>query len=139
MLPCYREFATEKGPWIFAPTTPVAFSPQEWHASLDKLESLHPAAMLLTHYGHVTDVVGLLPKLRASIEVLSSLALEQENAPEGRIETLKERIFRTWLEEIGEHGVNLPERDIRELLAVDATLNAQGLDVWLQRLAKRKT
>ena len=136
---CYREFVTDKGAWIFAPTTPVAFSPNEWQQSLDKLEALYPKAMLLTHYGHVTDVAGLLPKLRASIEALSNLALTLQDAPEGRVDALKEQIFLTWLEEIAEHGVNLPEGDIRELLHVDATLNAQGLDVWLQRRAKAKT
>lgn len=135
----YREFDTEAGPWIFAPTTPVAFSPQDWHDSLDKLESLQPSAMLLTHYGRVTDVSGLLPKLRASIDKLASVALEQENSPEGRVNTLRERIFSIWLEEIGHHGVNLPESDSRQLLAVDGELNAQGLDVWLQRRAKAKT
>lgn len=135
----YREFDTAKGPWIFAPTTPVAFSPDEWRASLDKLEVLQASAMLLTHYGRVTDVSGLLPTLRTSLDKLSDLALQQENAPEGRIETLKARIFDAWLEEIADHGCTLPERDIRELLAVDADLNAQGLEVWLQRRAKAKT
>jgi hypothetical protein len=67
------------------------------------------------------------------------LALEQLNAPKGRVDTLKEQVFCLWLEEIGKHGVSLPEGDMRELLKVDATLNAQGLDVWLQRLAKVKT
>ncbi|MGB3915975.1 MAG: MBL fold metallo-hydrolase [Thiothrix litoralis] len=135
----YREFITDQGPWMFAPTTPVAFSPQDWQRSLDKLAALNPAAMLLTHYGRVTDVQGLLPTLRASIDALAQMALAEENAPEGRVDTLKERIFCTWLEEIGAHGVALPERDSRELLAVDAALNAQGLDVWLQRRAKAKT
>ncbi|MEB4592487.1 MBL fold metallo-hydrolase [Candidatus Thiothrix sp. Deng01] len=135
----YREFDTANGPWIFAPTTPVAFSPEQWHASLDKLEGLQASAMLLTHYGRVTDVAGLMPKLRASIDSLSRLAIQQENAPEGRIGTLKKQIFHTWLEEIAGHGSTLPEGDIRDLLAVDGELNAQGLDVWLQRRAKAKT
>jgi len=136
---CYRELVTANGAWIFAPTTPVAFSPNEWQQSLDKLAALQPAAMLLTHYGRVSDVLGLLPKLRASIETLSNLALTLRNAPEGRVDALKTQIFLTWLEEIDKHGVDLPERDNRELLRIDTTLNAQGLDVWLKRLEKAKT
>ncbi len=136
---CYRELVTANGAWIFAPTTPVAFSPNEWQQSLDKLAALQPAAMLLTHYGRVSDVLGLLPKLRASIETLSNLALTLRNAPEGRVDALKTQIFLTWLEEIDKRGVDLPERDSRELLRIDTTLNAQGLDVWLKRLEKAKT
>lgn len=135
----YREFDTDKGAWMFAPTTPVAFSPDEWLASLDKLEALQPAAMLLTHYGKVTEVPRLMQALRTSINSLSNLAYGLLDSPDNRVEVLRECIFNTWLEEINEHGVTLPEGDMRKLLAVDAELNAQGLDVWLQRLAKGKT
>lgn len=135
----YREFDTDKGPWMFAPTTPVAFSPDQWQASLDKLEDLQASAMLLTHYGRITNVAEMLPQLRKSITSLTELAIAQENAPEGRIDTLRAQIIDTWLEEIAAHGCTLPEGDIQELLAVDNDLNAQGLEVWLQRRAKTKT
>lgn len=135
----YREFDTENGSWIFAPTTPVAFSPEQWHASLDKLAALQASAMLLTHYGRISNVADMLPQLRASLDSLTQLALAQENAPEGRVETLRERIFATWLEAIEKHGCSLPEGDSRKLLAVDAELNAQGLHVWLLRRAKAKS
>ncbi|MBU0654376.1 MAG: MBL fold metallo-hydrolase [Gammaproteobacteria bacterium] len=135
----YSEFDTEKGPWMFAPTTPVAFSPTEWHASLDKLEALQASAMLLTHYGRISNVAEMLPKLRASLDSLAAIALDEESAPEGRVDRLRERIFFTWLKAIEEHGCNLPESDIRKLLAVDAELNAQGLNVWLLRRTKSKT
>lgn len=134
----YSEFDTTKGAWLFAPTTPVAFSPDEWHGSLDKLAELQPSAMLLTHYGRVTDVAGLMQQLRTSINMLSTMAYAHLEAPEGRIERLREAILSIWLEEIGAHGVLLPKGDICDLLAVDAELNAQGLDIWLQRLAKAK-
>ncbi len=135
----YREFDTDQGPWMFAPTTPVAFSPDQWQNSLDKLEALQASAMLLTHYGRITNVAEMLPQLRASINSLSELAIAQENAPEERITTLKEQIFTTWLKAIENHGCTLPESDSRKLLAVDAELNAQGLYVWMLRRTKSKT
>lgn len=134
----YREFDTAQGVWMFAPTTPVAFSPDEWLVSLDKLAALQPSAMLLTHYGRVTDVAGLMVKLRNSIQSLAALALEHADQLEGRVETLRERILGVWYEEIYAHGSDLSKGDIGQLLAVDLELNAQGLDVWLKRLAKSK-
>ncbi|MFN3785389.1 MAG: MBL fold metallo-hydrolase [Thiothrix sp.] len=135
----YREFDTAQGVWLFAPTTPVAFSPDDWYTSLDKLAALQPRAMLLTHYGRVTAVETLLPRLRQSIATLSALALQEENAPDGRVARLKNSIMACWLEEIGRQGCDLSERDSRELLAVDAELNAQGLDIWLLRRSKART
>lgn len=135
----YREFDTAKGAWLFAPTTPVAFSPQEWHDSVEKLMALNPSAMLLTHYGRVTELPRLAEALHTSIDQLARLAHTGMEPAEGRVERLREQIFNTWLEEIDTHGSILPERDSRKLLEVDATLNAQGLDVWLKRLAQGKT
>jgi hypothetical protein len=37
------------------------------------------------------------------------------------------------------HGVTLPDSRIRELLAVDIDLNAQGLEIWLVRQQKRRS
>lgn len=134
----YREFDTRQGQWMFAPTTPVAFSPDDWLASLDKLEALNVSAMLLTHYGRVTDVSGLMVKLRDSIRMLADLAQEQQGSPEGRVECLRKHIFDAWYKEICMHGCALPKGDIEHLLAVDLELNAQGLDIWLKRREKNK-
>lgn len=134
----YREFDTDKGPWLFAPTTPVAFSPIEWFDSIEKLESFQPAAMQLTHYGRVKGVPALAERLRASIKSLVEIAYPLLDKSENRIETLRKQILKTWLEEIVAHGCILSVGDIKDLLAVDAELNAQGLDVWLSRLAQGK-
>jgi len=37
---------------------------------------------------------------------------------------------------VREHGCDLPESRVRELLALDTDLNAQGLEVWLTRRQK---
>lgn len=134
----YREFDTPTGQCMFAPTTPVAFSPEAWFHSLDKLESLQPSAMLLTHYGRVTKVDKLLLKLRNAINKMRDLALAEEPRPEGRVVTLRRHILDLWLKEIEDLGVKLPKMDSEKLLFADADLNAQGLDVWLQRRAKAR-
>jgi hypothetical protein len=77
--------------------------------------------------------------LRASINALSNMAYTWLETPENRVNKLREQILITWNEEIVNHGSTLSERDIYALLAVDAELNAQGLDIWLQRLAQGKT
>jgi hypothetical protein len=44
-----------------------------------------------------------------------------------------EGLWSIHLRHLGEHGVTLPEPRIRELLALDLELNAQGIAVWLDR------
>ena len=134
----YREFDTAQGPWMFAPTTPVAFSPQEWHTSLAKLASLNPVAMQLTHYGRITDVPKHMQDVLHSINTLTAMAQALLTEPDNRVVRLREQILQLWLAELREHGCTLAESTCRELLAVDSELNAQGLNVWLERVAAGK-
>jgi glyoxylase-like metal-dependent hydrolase (beta-lactamase superfamily II) len=133
----YRELDTAKGPLLFAPTTPVAFDPESWQRSLDKILSFNPNAVYLTHYSKVDHPRALESDLRRSIRDLAELALrERDREREGRLERLKEGVARNLVERCEDHGCALGEARIRELLAVDIELNAQGLEVWLARREK---
>ena len=134
----YREFDTAAGPFLFAPTTPVAFDPEAWLQSLDKLMAHAPRAMYLTHYCQVEHPERLVGDLRHSIRALADLALAHEHAPaadrEGR---LRAAIGDLLAADVRAHGCGLDETRVRKLLEVDTTLNAQGLEVWLRRRARR--
>lgn len=138
----YRELDTPNGPFLFAPTTPVAFDPDAWQESLDKILGFDPEAIYLTHYGRVDHPEALVAGLRRSIRDLAELALAEEAAggeesPEGRSERLREGVARRLLTKARDLGCSLQEDRMRELLAIDIALNAQGLEVWLARRAKQ--
>lgn len=134
----YREFDTLNGPWLFAPTTPVAFDPETWLASVDTLMAHEPRAMYLTHYGRVDRPDEHVEALRRSIRDLTELALREEGQPEdGRQDRIKKAVTAHLTQRAREHGVDLNDRHIQELLTVDTELNAQGLEVWLKRREKR--
>lgn len=133
----YREFDVETGPYVFAPTTPVAFDPDAWLDSLEKMMGYDPAAMYLTHYSRLDQPERHLDELRASVGGLASLALEEESGElEGRLDRLRASVGAFLVVGAQSHGCDMAESRIRELLAVDIELNAQGLEVWLKRRAK---
>ncbi len=134
----YREFDTSNGPWLFAPTTPVAFDPEAWLASLDKLMAHDPQAMYLTHYGRVDQPAALVDDLRQSIRDLADLALAEEGQADGeRQARLGTAITAHLVASARDHGVAFTDGHIQTLLTVDTDLNAQGLEVWLKRREKR--
>jgi len=130
----YREFDTGRGPWIFAPTTPVSFYTYAWLASIYRVMALAPKAMYLTHYGRVERPETLVEALRRSIRGQAALALAEEGRddPE-RPARLKSAVSAHLLASARAHGVTLGEATIADLLAIDTELNAQGLEVWLRR------
>jgi glyoxylase-like metal-dependent hydrolase (beta-lactamase superfamily II) len=134
----YRELDNERGPLLFAPTTPVAFDPEAWQQSLDRLMRCEPRCMYLTHYSRVDHPRALVDGLRDSIRELADLALAEEGrVPDGRLERLKESVARHLIERVRAHGCAMDEERIRVLLGVDMELNAQGLEVWLVRRARQ--
>ena len=134
----YPEFRTGAGPWMFAPTTPVAFDPESWHRSLDRLVSHEPAFAYLTHFGRVAVTADLVARLRESIDALAATAQAAAGLGESRLAHLKTAVGEQLVAEARSHGVTLEEARMRELLAADIELNAQGLEVWLVRQEKRR-
>jgi glyoxylase-like metal-dependent hydrolase (beta-lactamase superfamily II) len=136
----YRELDTDKGAWMFAPTTPVAFDPEEWQRSIDKLMALQPKGMHLTHYNRVTEVERLAQLLRQSVTDLSQIALEAAKHTSDstqRKQLIQKNIKTLWLKQLREQGCTLSDEQCLAVLSIDLDLNAQGLEVWLQRLAKK--
>ncbi len=135
----YREFDTAAGPWVIATTTPVAFDPDSWYDSLNRMMALRPAHAYPAHYGQVPAPVQLAPMLRDSIQAHAAIALEEEaRAEPGRAERLLGAVDALLVGEGLRRCPALGEPGVRTLLALDIELNAQGLHVWLQRRAKAR-
>jgi len=134
----YPELHTPDGPFLFAPTTPVAFDPDAWQKSLDRLMGFDPKAAYLTHYGRLDDPWSLEDALRKNIRDLAALALTEEgNEQAGRSERLQAGVAEQLITRARRQGCALDESRIRDVLNVDIALNAKGLEVWLARRAKQ--
>jgi glyoxylase-like metal-dependent hydrolase (beta-lactamase superfamily II) len=128
----YRELASERGAFILPTTTPVQFEPEALKASIDRLVSHGPQAMILTHYSQVTEVERLAADLHRQTDELVALGRSVDGPP-GRSSRLRAGVRELFLGWAHDHGTPLPEDRVAELLAVDVELNAQGVEVWLDR------
>ena len=134
----YRELDTEKGPFIFPTTTPIEFDPEALKDSIEKLAATRPGWMYLTHYGRVGGILRLAESLLQGVDTLAEIARQHRGSRQRTRDMARD--MRTWLVAAArEHGVQLPEAALLELLELDIQLNTQGLEVWLQRLEKAGT
>jgi len=132
----YREFDSERGPFVFPSTTPVQFDPEALHRSIDRLVSLNPERVYLSHFGCIHDVPSLAARLHRSIDAFVDLARSRAAAGGGPSE-LAEDLYAWLLQDLAAHRCPLPRERILALLAVDVELNAQGLALWLDRVDGR--
>ena len=126
----YREFDGAHGPFILPTTSPVQFDPVALHASIDRLIALRPAAMYLTHYGRVEEVERLAADLHAQIDAMVALARAAAGQPD-RHAALMASLTDLYAERARAHGWAHGREALRQLLAMDIELNAQGLAIWL--------
>lgn len=133
----YRELRRDGVPLLVATTTPVAFDPDAWSDSLDRMMALSPAACCLTHFGKVDAPEAHVDELRASISRHREIALAEEHRePEGRAQRLLAAV-EAELVDAGTAHSGLDRDTVRMLFDSDIMLNAQGLEIWLKRRARR--
>lgn len=133
----YKELVSSSGDFIFATTTPVHFDPEAMHNSIDKLLALKPAFMYLTHFGAIEPTVAVVAQLKKSINAFVAIAMAEKNTVEGRSERMEKQISDWIFAELDKTDCAYPRDNAKKLLKIDCKLNAQGLDVWLKRLAKK--
>jgi len=128
----YREHDTARGETVFPTTTPVHFDPDAAHAAVDRIMGLGPERLYLTHYSQVTDPPRLAMEMHEGIDAYVALALRHEHDAD-RGDRLCTALLDYYVGRLGDHGYAGDRDAIASSLAIDIALNAQGLEVWLDR------
>ena len=118
------------GDFVMPSTTPSQFDPDAYLASIELLGSYSPKRLYLTHYGELKYSHEKAKLLAKQIEMYSKFARADAN-DEAR---LARRLSDYAIDLVRELGVSEDEFELRERLAFDLQLNAQGLCVWQKRL-----
>jgi glyoxylase-like metal-dependent hydrolase (beta-lactamase superfamily II) len=134
----YRAFDVDGRAWILPTSTPVQFEPEALMATVARLLATEPLAMQVTHYGRiggsVAEVQRLAAEMLAQVAEMVALAESLRTAPD-RHEQLKAALLGGYLTRLRAHG-HPAGADAADWLAMDAELNAQGLEVMLDRAAR---
>ena len=128
----YREFDTPHGAWAMPTTTPVQFEPEALRHSIERMLAYAPDCMYLTHYGRVVEVPRLANLLLTQLDAMVALALTLPDDAQ-RHAALMDGFIAIHMQSLHANGSTLSEPRVRELLAMDNELNAQGIAVWLNR------
>jgi glyoxylase-like metal-dependent hydrolase (beta-lactamase superfamily II) len=133
----YREFDTDRGEFIYPTTTPPHFDPAEAHKAIDRIMSLEPSHLYLTHYSRVDDVERLAADMHECIDGFVAIA-EKHRDDEGRCEAMQASMGAYLAERIVAHGYQGDAETLRSLIHWDVVLNSQGLDAWLTWLERNQ-
>ena len=129
----YRAFDVDGRAWILPTSTPVQFEPEALKATVARLLAAEPVAMQVTHYGRVggsvEEVQRLAAVMLAQVDEMVALTTSLRAAPD-RQEQLRTALLDGYLAQLRAHG-HAADAQAADWLAMDAELNAQGLEIWL--------
>jgi len=128
----YRAFDGAKGEITFPTSTPVQFDPGEAHKSVDRIMACEPQQLFLTHYSRVGNLERLATEMHDGIDAYVAVALQHEHDGD-RSAALRESLFEYYVERLEGHGYSGDREMIQSIMGIDVELNAQGLEVWLER------
>ncbi len=133
----YREFDNHNGQFIYAPSTPVQFDPDAWHQTIDRLMGYNPENMYLAHYGRIGDLSRMAEDLHRCLDAY--VELSKTVTSDNRYAQLQTGLKQIYLDQLKKHACDLPLTQQEELLSLDLDINAQGLEIWMQRQEKSDT
>lgn len=128
----YPELATPQGPHMIPATAPVQFDPPALHATIARLAAAQPEVLYLTHFGAVRYERRLASQMLAQIDKMVEAAGALAGATD-RHEQLKSACEAIYMAELRRCGSAVEDHTLRQILATDVELNAQGLGSWLDR------
>ena len=132
----FRELDTVNGEFIFPSATPIDFDPPEAHRSVDRIMGFRPDCVYLTHYSRVAELGRLADDLHAGIDFYVDLAMRCATQAD-RTAAIAEGLFSSYWARLLEHGFGAGEAAAHAVLDFDVRLNTMGLEVWLDRGARR--
>jgi len=122
----------ELAPYIVPATAPVQFDHEALRASVARLLAKRPEFMYLTHFGAVRDAEQLAGQYLLQVDAMADVARSLADEP-GRHDKLKRAFGDIYIAELRRSGSTQSENFLRDILAMDIELNAQGLGTWLDR------
>jgi glyoxylase-like metal-dependent hydrolase (beta-lactamase superfamily II) len=128
----YREFDTKNGGYVMPTTTPIQFDPIALKDSVERIANLAPDCLFPTHFSRVDDVQRLKSLFLKQLDEMVSLAKALQNDAH-RHENLKNGLLNIYAKHLKEHGCLLSKDEIGDFLKIDLELNAQGIEVWLDK------
>lgn len=128
----YRELDTQNGEIVFPTSTPVQFDPLEAHKAVDRIMGCEPEQLYLTHYSRVRNLDRLAQQMHRGIDAYVAIAEQHENDAD-RPANLRSALTEYYAAELANHGYTGSREEMLEVMSIDIELNAQGLEVWLEK------
>lgn len=133
----YREFDVNGMEFVFPTTTPVQFDPDAAHQSVDRIMQYQPHYAFLTHYSRIDHLPRHAKVMHELIDAHVDIALSAKACKTDRQVFIANALKALFKQKLVDHGCQLAEVEVENLLKSDIQLNTLGLMHWLDHPTER--
>ena len=132
----YPELTSKDGEFIFISSTPTQFEPVKFDNTIKKIIRHKPKCCFLTHFSKIKNIEKNGHELLKQLDEFVRIT-QQAGSNHGKLqERIREKLFELLYEKSKKMNLNISKREFGNLLSLDLSLNAQGLEYWNNKISK---
>ena len=132
----YPELASEDEEFIFISSTPTQFEPVKFDTTIKKIIKKKPKSCFLTHFSKIMNIEKNGHELLKQLDEYVTITQQARNNHESQQERIRKGLFELLYKKLKKTNMNISKRDFGNLLSLDLSLNAQGLEYWNNKTSK---
>ena len=132
----YPELASEDEEFIFISSTPTQFEPVKFDTTIKKIMKQKPKSCFLTHFSKIMNIEKNGHELLKQLDEYVTITQQARNNHESQQERIRKGLFELLYKKLKKTNMNISKRDFGNLLSLDLSLNAQGLEYWNNKTSK---
>ncbi len=132
----YPELTNGDGEFIFISSTPTQFEPVKFDITIRKIMEQKPQSCFLTHFSKIVNIEKNGYELLNQIDEYVTITQQSRNC-ESQQDQIKEKLFELLYKKLEKTNLSISRHEFGNLLSLDLSLNAQGLEYWNNKTNKQ--
>ena len=132
----YPELTSEDGEFIFISSTPTQFEPVKFEITIKKIMEQKPQSCFLTHFSKIMNIEKNGYELLKQLDEYVTITQQVRNNYEDQQNQIREKLFELLYKKLEKTNLSISRHDFGNLLSLDLSLNAQGLEYWNNKTSK---
>ena len=132
----YPELTSEDGEFILISSTPTQFEPVKFNTTIKKIMEQKPESCFLTHFSKIMNIEKNGYELLKQLDEYVTITQQVRNNYEDQQNQIREKLFELLYKKLEKTNLSISRREFGNLLGLDLSLNAQGLEYWSNKTSK---
>ena len=133
----YPELTSEDGEFIFISSTPTQFEPVKFDTTIKRIMEQKPKNCFLTHFSKIMNIEKNGYELLKQLDEYVTITEQVRNNHESQQDQIRGKLFELLYKKIKKKNLSISRNELGNLLGLDLSLNAQGLEYWNNKVNKQ--